>query len=99
MRPFSLHRRNGSYYCRWWNPTTKSYTGAKSTRERDKDRALAKVYYWEQNGFGDSVTSTIEEHGNIDTILKAVRSAPLSDQHVAQIIEMNRPGLTGVCFI
>ena len=61
MRRFSLYKRNGIFYCRFWNPETKTYTSAKSTGEYSKKAAMAVVYGWEQYGLPEENSNTVSE--------------------------------------
>ena len=86
MRRFSLYCRNGIFYARFWDPSTKSYTSAKSTGERTKKGAQAIVAYWDRFGFDDDSTTdaVVEMH----SLLHLVRHAPLTEDHVRSIIDI-----------
>lgn len=49
-RPYSLQKRESAYYVQFWNPTTNRYTTARSTRTKDRDKALLLAEDWLRNG-------------------------------------------------
>ncbi|MBT3275640.1 MAG: hypothetical protein HN368_20970, partial [Spirochaetales bacterium] len=86
MRRFSLYRRNGIFYARFWDTTTKSYASAKSTGERTEKGAQAIVAYWDRFGFDDG--STTDDVVDTHSLLHLVRHAPLTEDHVRSIMDI-----------
>ncbi|MFP4010634.1 MAG: tyrosine-type recombinase/integrase, partial [Spirochaetaceae bacterium] len=87
MRRFSLYKRGKYFYARFWNPETRTYTGAISTRETEKEAAIAAVYHWEHYGISDREQS-VDEMVAVDTVLHHVRTAPLSIESASRIVEI-----------
>jgi integrase len=90
MRSFNLYRRNGVFYCRFYNPIKKAYTGAISTRETSRNAAMAVVALWELSGIPtkDNSRKTPESIVNLDILFHSVRQAPLTKKDANTIIKI-----------
>ncbi|HKK49577.1 MAG TPA: hypothetical protein VJ932_10800 [Alkalispirochaeta sp.] len=86
MRRFSLYRRGKTFYVRFWDEKTKSYTFGRSTRETDKRAALATAAYWEKHGFPDG--TLVQETTDIQAILETARTASLEKSHVHKLVDI-----------
>lgn len=87
MRRFSLYRRGRIWYAAFYNPTTKRYAGAMSTRETSRNSALLRAAEWDKWGIPElggrrAVMDTL----NIDTILETIRQTELTAKDAARII-------------
>ncbi|NBF40183.1 MAG: hypothetical protein GVY14_07185, partial [Spirochaetes bacterium] len=87
MRRFSLYKRGKYFYARFWNPKTGTYTGAISTRETEREAAIAAVYHWEHYGIAKRDQS-LDDVVAVDTVLQYVRSAPLTIDSASRIIDI-----------
>ena len=87
MRRFSLYRRGRIWYAAFYNPTTKRYADAKSTRETSRNSALLRAAEWDKWGIPElggrrAVMDTL----SIDTILETIRQTELTAKDAARII-------------
>lgn len=93
MRRFSLYLCGNTWYVRFRNPVTKTYTTGVSTRERDRQAALAAIYHMEKYGLPDRGNRTVKDQITIDTILDRIRAADrLTSDDAEKIVEHLRQG-------
>ena len=93
MHRFSFYLRNGIYYARFYNPQTKKYSSGKSTGEREKMSALAKVALWDKYGFNGSEQDdnvTVADFIRANTVKSFVRTADLTKEDAAEIVNILR---------
>ncbi|MGA2613994.1 MAG: tyrosine-type recombinase/integrase [Spirochaetia bacterium] len=88
MRRVSFYRRGLIWYASFFNPTTKRYTGARSTGETDKDAALLQVARWERDGIPDSRgrPRSLAAAYDVDTIVQLIRQVSLELKDTERII-------------
>jgi integrase len=89
-RDFYLHtRHNGIYYAEFVDPETGRKLSARSTGERDRDKALLKIAFWKANGLPTGRTRRLrplEVAAGLDAILKSIRKTDLNGDDALRIV-------------
>jgi integrase len=90
-RDFYLHtRHHGIYYAEFVDPETGRKLPARSTGERDRDKALLKVAIWRANGLPTGRMRRprpLEVAAGLDTILKSIRKTDLNGDDALRIVK------------
>jgi integrase len=88
-RNFYLHTRHGIYYAELVDPETGRKLPARSTGERERDKALLKVALWEANGLPTGrmrKPRPLEAAAGLDAILKSIRKTDLDGDDAMRIV-------------
>jgi integrase len=89
-RDFYLHtRHHGIYYAEFVDPETGRKLPARSTGERDRDKALLKVAIWKANGLPTGRLRRprpLEVAAGLDAILKSIRKTDLNGDDALRIV-------------
>jgi len=88
MRRFSFYTRGKTFYVRFWDEETKSYTPGMSTRETSEKAAYAAVYHYEKHGELPGRAGDIEDRVTVHRIIKQMRSADLDPSDAERIVEV-----------
>jgi integrase len=89
MRRYYLHRRRGIYYVEFVVPETGLRLTARSTGARDRDEAVFKAAEWLKTGIPtgrDRQCKPLEIVVGIETILKSIKKASLSQDDAVRIV-------------
>ena len=89
MRRFCLYKRGRIWYCKLYNSAIKRYLSGRSTGEIQRDAALLIVAKWLSGGLPDPMTKGVRPLADIfevDAILNAVRSTPLTTSDAERIV-------------
>jgi hypothetical protein len=89
-RDFYLHTRHqGIFYAEFVDPETGRKLPARSTGERDRDKALLKIAIWKANGLPDGRMRRprpLEVAAGLDVILKSIRKTDLNGDDALRIV-------------
>ncbi len=85
MRRFSLYQRGKTFYVRYWDPNTGTYTPGKSTRETEKRAAMAVAALWDREGFPDG--GTVSDFVDIHAIVETIRTGSIDRTHAKRITD------------
>jgi hypothetical protein len=89
-RDFYLHtRHSGIYYVEFVSPETGWKLPARSTGEKDRDKALLKAALWQANGLPTGRLRRpwpLEVAAGLDAILKAIRKTDLNGNDALRIV-------------
>jgi integrase len=89
-RDFYLHtRHHGIYYAEFVDPETGRKLPARSTGEKDRDKALLKVAIWKANGLPTGRMRRprpLEVAAGLDSILKSIRKTDLNGDDALRIV-------------
>ena len=90
-RDFYLHTRHqGIYYAEFVDPETGRKLPARSTGERDRDKALLKIAIWKANGLPTGRMRRprpLEVAAGLDAILKSIRKTDLNGDDALRIVK------------
>jgi integrase len=89
-RDFYLHtRHNGIFYVEFVDPETGRKLSARSTGEKDRDKALLKIAIWKANGLPTGRARRprpLEVAAGLDAILKSIRKTDLNGDDALRIV-------------
>jgi integrase len=103
-RDFYLHtRHNGIYYAELMDPETGRKLSARSTGEKDRDKALLKVAVWRANGLPTGRARKprpFEAAVGLDAILRSIRKTDLNEDDALRIVDtLKAMGLVDVAAV
>jgi integrase len=89
-RDFYLHtRHHGIYYAEFVDPETGRKLPARSTGEKDRDKALLKIAIWKANGLPTGRMRRprpLEVAAGLDAILKSIRKTDLNGDDALRVV-------------
>ena len=93
MRRFCLYRRGKIWYCKLYNPATKSYLSGRSTGEMQRDATLLTVAEWLSGGVPEPKQKGIRPVSSVfevNTVLSALRVLQLTTAEAQKIVSVLR---------
>jgi integrase len=100
VRRFSIHRRGKYFYCQFWVPETGSFSSAISTRQTNRNAAIATVADWIAHGIPDRKAGgnreKVDKRLSLQTVISFIRSDEITQQDAERIItELQKRELLG----